>query len=56
VDRLRRPRLDHRTEETVGEQIKACLQRHQFDVEWSGDPESRLAIPKLDWKRRRRPE
>jgi hypothetical protein len=50
--------LDGITEQkkAVGEQIKACLERHRFDAEWSGDPERRLAIPKLDWKRRRPPE
>jgi hypothetical protein len=40
----------------VGEQIKACLERHGFDVEWNGDPERRQTIPKLDWKRRAPPE
>ena len=36
----------------VGEQIKACLERHGFEVEWNGDPERRMAIVKLEWKRR----
>jgi hypothetical protein len=40
----------------VGERIKALLERHGLNVEWNGNPERRLGIPKLDWKRRRRPE
>ena len=40
----------------VGEQVKACLERHGFEVEWNGDPETRLCIPKIDWKRRGQPE
>jgi len=40
----------------MGRQIKACLERHGLKVEWNGDPERRLAIPKLDWKRRRQPK
>ena len=36
----------------VGEQVKDCLERHGIKVEWSGDPERRLGIPRLDWKRR----
>jgi len=40
----------------VGQQIKACLERHGLHVEWNGDPERRLSIPKLDWKRRRQSE
>lgn len=40
----------------VGQQVKACLERHGLQVEWNDDPEKRLVIPKIDWKRRRRPE
>ena len=50
--------LDAITEQkkAIGEQVKACLERHGFEVEWDGDPEERLAIPRLDWKRRGQPE
>jgi hypothetical protein len=41
---------------SVGKQIKGCLERHGFEVKWNGDPERRLAIPNLDWKRRGPPE
>jgi hypothetical protein len=36
----------------VGHQIKKTLTFHKFEVEWNGDPERRLCIPKFDWKRR----
>ena len=36
----------------VGEEVRTCLGRHGLRVEWDGDPEQRLAIPNLDWKRR----
>ncbi len=36
----------------VGERVRACLERHGFRVEWDGNPEKRLAVPNLDWKRR----
>lgn len=40
----------------VGEEIKACLERHGLKVDWDGNPERRLGVPKLDWKRRGQPE
>ena len=37
----------------VGHLVKDVLQESGFTVEWNGDPETRLNLPKLDWKRRR---
>lgn len=36
----------------VGERICALLRHHGFSVEWDGDPERRIALPRFDWKRR----
>jgi hypothetical protein len=33
--------------------VKDVLQQFGFAVEWNGDPESRLNLPGIDWKRRR---
>lgn len=38
----------------VGRLIKRVLEKHGFAVEWNEDPETRIDIPKLDWKRRYR--
>ncbi|MDB9420533.1 MAG: hypothetical protein EWV55_22060 [Microcystis viridis Mv_BB_P_19951000_S69] len=38
---------------SIGNTIKDILESKGFVVEWNGDPESRLNIPELDWKRRR---
>ena len=40
----------------IGAEIKACLERHDLRVDWGGDPDHRLLIPQLDWKRRGHPE
>ena len=37
----------------VGRLVSDVLQEFGFAVEWNGDPETRLNIPALDWKRRR---
>ena len=39
----------------IGQIIRQVLEGHGFAVEWNGDPETRLSIPKFDWKRRSRP-
>jgi hypothetical protein len=36
----------------VGQTVQAALQEVGLVVEWKGDPESRLQLPLLDWKRR----
>lgn len=37
---------------TIGQTVKKVLESHGFVVQWNGDPETRLEIPKFDWKRR----
>jgi hypothetical protein len=36
----------------VGRTVKAVFERFGFRVEWNGDPETRLCLPDIDWKRR----
>lgn len=36
----------------IGRLVKDRLERHGFIVAWNGDPETRLEIPDIDWKRR----
>ena len=36
----------------IGSVVKEILESKEFFVEWNGDPETRLSIPNLDWKRR----
>lgn len=36
----------------IGHLVKDVLQASGLTVEWNGDPETRLNLPKLDWKRR----
>lgn len=31
----------------VGEKIKACLETHGFAVEWDGDVNNRISVPKI---------
>jgi hypothetical protein len=47
--------LDNETTQKteVGRFVKDVLQQFGFAVEWNGDPESRLNLPGIDWKRRR---
>jgi hypothetical protein len=43
---------DKRKKTEVGRSVKAVLESFGFLVEWNGDPETRLSIPGIDWKRR----
>ncbi|HYV35368.1 MAG TPA: hypothetical protein VE988_06675 [Gemmataceae bacterium] len=36
----------------IGQRVKVVLEQHGLIVKWNGDPQTRLDIPKLDWKRR----
>ena len=38
----------------VGELVAAALRKAGFEVDWNGDPEKRIHLPRIDWKRRRR--
>ena len=44
---------DKRKKTEIGNLVKDVLQESGFTVEWNGDPETRLNLPQLDWKRRR---
>jgi hypothetical protein len=37
----------------IGRLVKDVLERHDLVVSWNGDPETRLDLPGIDWKRRR---
>ena len=37
---------------SVGSLVRDQLETHGFEVQWNGDPETRLCIAILDWKRR----
>jgi hypothetical protein len=37
----------------VGQLVGEVLREFGFAVEWNGDPETRVSMPALDWKRRR---
>lgn len=46
---------DDKSQKTeVGRLVKRVLHESGLVVEWNGDSESRLSLPGLDWKRRRR--
>jgi hypothetical protein len=36
----------------IGLLVKEVMERYGFGVEWTGDPDRRLNIPRIDWKRR----
>jgi len=36
----------------VGGLVAEALSKVGFEVDWNGDPEKRISVPKLDWKRR----
>ena len=36
----------------IGERVTANLRAADFEVDWNGDPETRMSITNLDWKRR----
>ena len=38
----------------IGREVKQALERADLSVKWNGKPDTRIDIPKLDWKRRRR--
>jgi hypothetical protein len=40
----------------VGTLVKEAVESFGFKVEWNGNPERRLQIPKFDWKRRVHPK
>lgn len=45
---------DNNSQKTkIGQLVKDVLQEFGLAVEWNGDPETRLSLPTLDWKRRR---
>ena len=37
----------------VGDLIAAAFRKAGFEVDWNGDPEKRIHLPRIDWKRRR---
>jgi hypothetical protein len=38
----------------VGALVAAAFREAGFEVDWNGDPENRIDLPKIDWKRRLR--
>jgi hypothetical protein len=38
----------------VGELVAVALRKAGFEVDWNGDPEKRIHLLRIDWKRRRR--
>jgi hypothetical protein len=36
----------------IGQSVKEALKNFGFTVVWNGDPETRLDLPAIDWKRR----
>jgi len=38
----------------VGELVAVALRKAGFEVDWNGDPEKRIHLPRINWKRRRR--
>ncbi len=36
----------------LGKAIAAALANHDFDVPWNGDPETRMSITNIEWKKR----
>jgi hypothetical protein len=36
----------------VGRTVKEVMERHGFAVDWNGDPDTRINLPHIDWKRR----
>jgi hypothetical protein len=35
----------------VGELVAAAFRKAGFEVDWNGDPEKRIHLPGIDWKR-----
>jgi class 3 adenylate cyclase len=38
----------------IGREVQQALERAGLSVEWNGKPNTRIGLPRLDWKRRRR--
>jgi hypothetical protein len=45
-------RDDDASKVEVGRTIRTVLQQHGLATEWSGDPKTRIQLPKIDWQRR----
>ena len=45
-------RSDREEKIKVGRLIVDTMRAHGFVVEWTGDPDVRIGLPKIDWKRR----
>jgi hypothetical protein len=43
---------DPKQKTAIGNKVKDALESHGFVIEWNGDPERRISIPNIDWKRR----
>jgi Domain of unknown function (DUF6891) len=43
---------DEKAKRAIGERVAAALRGADFEVDWSGDPETRMSITNIDWKRR----
>jgi hypothetical protein len=48
-------KADPAKKKAVGDEICAALAQAGFKTEWNGDPETRVSVPKIDWKRRHKP-
>jgi hypothetical protein len=44
---------DDKVQTEVGRVVKGVLEAAGFEVAWNGDPERRISLPRIDWKRRR---
>jgi hypothetical protein len=40
--------------QAIGNLVAATLRKAGFEVDWNGDAEKRIHLPRIDWKRRRR--
>ena len=43
---------DAQQKAVIAEAVSETLKAHGFVVEWDGNPEERLSVPGIDWKRR----
>ena len=43
---------DQKEKAAIGVVVSEVLKRHGFEVEWNGDPETRLDLPTINWQRR----
>ncbi|MCA8985676.1 MAG: hypothetical protein KDA76_18305 [Planctomycetaceae bacterium] len=45
---------DDKTAKTkIGSLVRDVFESHGFSTEWNGDPETRIGIPNIEWKRRK---